>query len=246
MKQEPPELTAIHPDTGFAFRLEDEAFRRWWAATVLPEDANEFVHLYRGTIEEARFVCAMDYIISVQRGEWSTDNVVYAYFLAKNQPVDMKDTQARTNAHYLSNSDAVRYLLDRVRSRSRRVAEERIAARTTAKIEELFDRSLALEGKERLETERAALETSIKFMGNQARERGQESDRRAKKAIQAAVEESKNYDYDTKRLPSLAEAKLHLAMLIDGYGTEAIKELVEGLTPLSITDGNPPHTQRDS
>jgi hypothetical protein len=126
------------------------------------------------------------------------------------------------------------------------VAEERIAARTTAKIEELYERASGLDGKERLETERAALETSIKFLANQARERGQESEKRAKKATQAAMESSKNYDYDTKRLPSLAEAKLHLAMLIDGYGTAAIQDIVEDLTPLGITDGNPPDTQRAS
>lgn len=222
------------PETGFAFALSDESFSRWWAATVLPEDATEFVHLLHGTIEEARYVCAIDYITNVEGKDPGADVTVRAYFLAANRPVELSDPQGRLNAIHMASTNAVKFLLDRVRLRSRRIAEERIAARTVAKIEELYERSSQLEGKEQLDTERAALETSIKLMGNQARERQQESDRRAKKAAQDAITRSREQEGDMKRLPSLAEARLHLAMLVDGHGEEAIAALVKELSPRAI------------
>lgn len=228
---QPPELTAVHPDTGFAFRLSDEAFSRWWAATVLPEDAEQFVNLYHGTIDEARYVCAVDYLVNVMGQTPSADLVVTAYFLARNEPIDLKDSHARTNAHYLSNSDAAAFLSDRVRNRSRRISEERIASLTTTKIEELYSRANSLEGQERLATERAALETSIKYLGNQSRERGQESERRAKKAVQNAIERSRATEYDVKRVPSPAEAKLHIAMLVDTLGADAVASIVQEVAP---------------
>ena len=228
---QPPELTAIHPDTGFAFQLSDEAFSRWWAATVLPEDADQFVNLYHGTIDEARYVCAIDYLTNVMGQTPSSTTVMTAYFLARNEPVDLKDSHARTNAHYLSSSDATEFLSDRVRLRARRIAEERIASLTTTKIEELYGRALSLEGPEKLATERTALETSIKYLGNQSRERGQESERRAKKAVQNAIDRSKSLEYDVKRVPSPAEAKLHIAMLVDTLGVDVVADIVQEVKP---------------
>ncbi len=232
MNTTPPQLTAIHSETGHAFQLTDETFNRWWYATILPEDADEFVNLLHGTIDEARFVCAMEYITGVLNRKASADDVVMAYFMARNEPLDLKDATARLNATYLSQSDATLFLLDRVRSRSVRVAEQRVAARVTAKIEELFERSKGdLDEGDRLDLERLALEAGIKFMANQARERGQESDRRAKKAIKDAIERSKHTEYDVKRVPSLAEAKLHLAMLVDAHGADAVAEIVQEVAP---------------
>lgn len=230
----PPDLTVPHPDTGFAFRLSDEAFSRWWTATVLPEDSTEFVHLLHGTLDEARYVCAIDYITNVEGTAMGADVTVRAYFLAKNKPVDMTDSHARANAQYLSSTDAVAFLLDRVRYRSRRVAEERIANRAIAKIEELFERSAGLEGKEQLDTERAALETSIKYMANQGKERAQEADRRSKKAAQDAITRNREGEGDMKRLPSQAEAQLHLAMLAEGYGVETLQEMLKTIAPKAL------------
>jgi len=224
----------MNTDVGFAFTLTDEAFQRWVTATVLPEDMTEFVHLLHGGLDEARFVCAVDYITNVEGGEMGADATLRAYQLARNEPIDYNDAQGRINAHYLSQCDSTRFLLDRVRNRSRRIAEERIANRAITKIEELFNRSAELDGKERLETERAALEVSMKFLANQARERGQESERRAKKAAQDAITRSRQGEGDMKRLPSLAEAKLHLAMLIDGHGAESVAELVRELSPRAL------------
>jgi hypothetical protein len=238
MKVTPPELTAIHPDTGFAFSLSDEAFSRWWSATILPEDAANFVHLHHGTLDEARFVCAVDYITNVEGTKYGADTILRAYFLAKNLPIEMGDSHARVNAHYLSASDAVGFLLDRVRLRSRRIAEERIANRTAAKIEELFVRASVLDGPEQLNTERLALEMGTKYLANQARERGQEEERRTKKAAQDAIKRSQEREGDMKRLPSLAEAKNHMAMLAEGYGVEALAEILKTISPKELNADN--------
>ena len=136
-----PNYTDVYTDTGFSFELTDEAFNRWWSTTILPEDASEFVHLYRGTLDSARLVCAIDYLTNVQQGKWSADTLVKAYCLAKNLPEDGRDTTLALNAQYLYKEDATEFLLDRVRYRSRRVAEERIASLTTTKIEELHQRA---------------------------------------------------------------------------------------------------------
>jgi hypothetical protein len=227
----PPELDVIHPDTGLAFALSDEAFNRWWATSILPEDAAEFVHLHHGTIEEARFVAALDYLTNVQQGPWNSDTIIRAYCLAQNRALDMRDSLVRANAQYILESPATSYLLDRVRYRSRRIAEERIANRTTTKIEEIFERTTILDGAERLNTERLALEMGIKYLSNQSRERGQEAERRAKKAVQSAMEYSRNSETDEKRVPTLAEAEHFLAMLAEHHGSEAIVGLLQKRLP---------------
>lgn len=221
-----PSLRILHPDTGFAFHLSDESFNRWWSATVLPEDSAEFCHLHRGSIEEARFVCAVDFLTTICKEKAGADTTLKAYCLAQNRALDMQDATLRTNAHYLAQGEAVAFLLDRVRSRSRRLAEERIASRAAAKIEALLDSA------EDLETTKVALDAALKYMANQARERGQESERRQKKAVQDAMDTTRKTEYDYKRVPSLAEARLHIAMLVDAHGPDAVSQFVQEVAPI--------------
>lgn len=230
----PPQFDIIHPDTGFSFQLTDEAFNRWWGATILPEQASEYVHFHQGTIDGARFACAFDYLVNIQRGNWSSDIILKAYSLAMNRPFDTLDAVTRINAQTLYDSDQVQYLLDCVRSRNRRVAEERIANLATNKIEELYERTKTLAGKEQLNTERAALDASIRYLANQSRERAQDTERRDKRAVQEAMKRSRESEGDMQRVPSLHEVKHFIAMLVDAHGPEAVGDLVKEVLPKQL------------
>jgi hypothetical protein len=232
--EQPPDYSATYTDTGFAFELTDEAFNRWWSASILPEDAAEFVHLHHGTMDSARFVCALEYLTTVQSGRWSADTLVKAYCLAKNIPEDLRDATTAQNTQYLYKEDATQFLLERVRYRSRKIAEERIASLTTTKIEELYQRSKYLDGKEQLDAERLALEAGNKFLANQARERGAENERRNRRAMQQALERSRQAEYDVARVPSLPEAKNFIAMLMEAHGAEAMADMVASLLPKEL------------
>jgi hypothetical protein len=227
----PPELDIIHPDTGLAFALSDEAFMRWWSSTILVEDAYEFSYLHAGTIYEARFVCALEFLMTVQQLGHNGETIIRAYCLAQNQPLDMQDALVRSNAQSLYSTPAVGFLMDCVRKRSRRIAEERIANRTTTKIEEVFERTKGLTGKERLETERLALQMGLTYLSNQSRERGAETERRSRKAVQSALERSRHAEADEQRVPGLAEVDHFLSMLVEHHGSDAIEELLRKKLP---------------
>lgn len=230
-------LDVITSETGATLTITDEMFNSWWEATVLPEDAAEFVHFHQGTIDGARLVCAIQYLTAVQGGKYSSDLLVQAYCLAMNIPHQAGVT-TRQNAQLLYQSDQVEFLLERVRLRDRRLAEERIAMRTAKKIEELYERSAGLDGKEQLDTERAALEASVRYMANQSKERAQEAERRNKRAMQEAVKRSKELDMDRRRVPSLQEVKHVLAMLVEAHGAESVSDLLRDVTPKGLRDAD--------
>jgi hypothetical protein len=230
----PPQFDFIHNDTGFAFQITDEAFNRWWNATILADQASEYVHFHQGTIDGARFACALDYLVNVQGGAWSADIILRAYAMAMNAPYDAVDSITKINAQKLYDSDQVKFLLDCVRSRNRRIAEERISNLTTNKIEELYERSKELVDKEKLDTERLALDSSIRYLGHQTKERSLESERRDKRAVQEAMKRSREMEGDMNRVPSLHEVKHFIAMLVDAHGAEAVGELVQEILPKKL------------
>lgn len=252
----PGHASAPLAERGIGFGLSDDDFNRWWHGALLPEDANEFVHFYGGTLDGARFACALTYLTNVDRRAMSNDIIVRAYLAAKNLPdSELRNVKARYEAQALYDEDSVQTLLERVRRRTRYAAEDRIIARTAAKIEELFNRTRTVpDGDDeraefemnggivnaelRFDTEKLALDAALRFMANTTKERSHDMVRRDKRAFAAAVAANQGKARDASAPPNADEAKQFLAMLHETLGTEQFTEIVASMIPAALPSGN--------
>lgn len=246
-------------ERGLRLGLDEETFNRWWYHALLPEDASEFVHLHNGTLEGARFVCALDAMTGIDRRALSGDVITRAYCAARNLPeAEMRSPKVRYEAQALYDTDAVQELLDRVRYRAGRVAWERIAALTVAKIEDLYARTRSPEGvddnaksddaaemamngsavafdpEERRKTEALALDASLRFMANATKERSLDATRRDKRALAQAMNMNKAAARDTSALPDPENFKHFLVMVREAIGVDAFEEAIASLKPAAL------------
>ena len=204
------------------FRLSDKEFMSWYSSSITKEDAYEFVYIFKGTNKEARFVCALDYF---NRNDKTLSNnvILEAYCISDNIPVDYTSPQLRMNAQYLFETNAVHFLLDRVKYRAKRNAEEELINLSTRKIKDWFERADTAEMKDdkkagmRLEVEKVAVEAALRFSSTMSKERQQDIARREKKSIQEGIERAKQMETEKKALPSESEAKQLLIMLATSY-----------------------------
>lgn len=258
----PPERNVTpRADAGVGFGLSDDTFNAWWYGAVLPEDANEFVHFYGGTLDGARFVCALSYLTNVERRTVANDVIVRAYLAAKNLPdSELKNVKVRYEAQALYDEDSVQTLLERVRRRARYAAEDRIVSRTAAKIEELYDRVRPVPTDEneiaefqmnggivnaemRYDTEKLALDASLRFMQNTTKERALDQTRRDKRAIASAMAANQGKAADAAALPNADEFKQFLAMMRDALGAEQFAEAIASMVPAALKAA---HAQEDT
>lgn len=251
-------LARSHSDYRFpdlAFGLDKPTFDAWWASAMLPEDASEYVHFQRGTLDGARFVCALKYFSGPGRSEANSDIIVQSYIVAKNLPKEAaKYPNYRQEAQIVYNSDEVQWLLEKLHYRSERVVRERVALRTADKIEELFDRtknvkasdeaaeqamngSVPTDYKDKLATEKVALDAGIRFVSASAKERVIEEARRDKRAVQRAITEAGMKEKVTGSPPTAYEAVPLLAMIRESLGEQAFNEALnasKSAEPLAI------------
>jgi hypothetical protein len=223
------------------WELTREAFERWWTLVLMPEDSSEYVRLYGGTLDGARFVCALDYLTNVSQRTFTDDLVTRAYLIAIGQP-DAPDT-AKSNfeARALLEDDAVQALLDRVRYHTERRSAERLARRASRKIEELFDRAedpqTALNYEQQLATERTAVAASLQFRRQVDIKEARIETARMKRAVADAQNRSSAPDPSGEHaLPSPGEAKQFLAMLRDRYGPDTFAEIMQSVTPPALPE----------
>jgi len=217
-------------EVGVRFDLSDSTFRRWWYAAILPEDASEYVYLLGGTMQGARFVCAVDYLTNVDRRVFTADLLVRAYCMAHLLPEsEIKSARVRMEAQSLYESDAVQTLMDRVRYRASRASAERIYHLTAAKIEDLYARTNTewADFEERRKTEALFLDSSLRLLATEAKERGQDLLRRDRRAIAAATAAGRIAATQSAAPPTLDEAKQFLAMLREHFGEEQFGKIME-------------------
>ena len=223
----------VTPQGSHRFALDDDTFNRWWKFALFKDEAAEYVHSnLQGTLEGARFVCALDYLQGQESKTLNADLIVESYILAKNLPESAaRDAKTRIEAQCLYDDPAVSYLMDCLRRRNVRSVAERVANMRAAKIEELYERSASegLEPAERLKTEQVFLQASAQVIDNATKERAMEATRRDKRSIQNAIAANSAREKDKHRLPTKEEAKQFLLMLKDAYGDDAFREIVNPL-----------------
>lgn len=244
------------PDLSFG--LDDQTFKAWWQTALLAEDASDYVHFHHGTLDGARFVCALKFLSGPGKRELSTDIVLQSYLIAKNLSVHQNDSvKYRHEAQLIYESDPVQWLLARVTYRSERLERERVALRTAEKLHELFDRVSPSESEEdalskekkggmlrknytkKLATERAVLDAGLRFMSVGSKERSLEDNRRDRGAHRRAIEESEMRDKSAGKAPtSTEEAKLLMIMLRDAFGNEQFAKIVAEIEPPALTSGD--------
>ncbi len=210
------------------FELDDETFEAWWSRAVLPEDAAEFVHLLQGTKDAARFVCAWDGLCASGDRPHSNELVVRAYLFSKGYPEEAAgNVRYRAEALALWEDDAVRALIEVLRYRERRAAEERIATRMCAKLEELYDRAAGEEDpKDRRTDERVALDGSLRFLTIQEQARERKATRRDKRALVEAIGRSRAQTIAVGAPPTPDEARHFLLMLKETLGPQGYADVL--------------------
>lgn len=225
---------------GVRFGLDDDTFKRWWNTAITPEDAAEFVHLHCGSIDDARFVCALDQLTTDAQGCATSDLIITAYIISRNMPEGDKGlSHVKIEAQAVYESEQVKMLIDALRARHNRQARARVEAMTVARIEGLYDRIKKddfEDHEERLNTEKVFLDASVRFLGVAQKERAQEKDRRDKAAIRRAMEQNQQNQRMIHAAPSGPEAKLALEMLREQLGPEQFAEVISQFVPQSIAD----------
>lgn len=219
--------------TGLRFGLTDSAFDSWWRNALLPEDQSEFVHIYNGNKLGARFVCALDYLSRVDNRNTTPDVIVEAYMLAKKLDAGAaSDILVRQNAQYVYEDPSVKVLLDRIRYRTRAIAMERVAAKTYAKVEELYSRAdVEADPDAKLAIEKVAINAGTTLLSIDERQRTADAKRRDAKAFREAMETSRQNQRDASQAPTLDEAKHFILMLKEQFGPEAIAQMFQEALP---------------
>lgn len=221
-----------------AFRLDSSEFERWWKTAVDPEDRASYIHLHQGHMEGARFVCALDHLTRNLGQQRTDDVIVRAYLIASGLPEsDLRVHKIRYEAQAMYEDDAVSTLIESVRYRSGKAAEERIGTLAVNKIEALFERSNTLSGEEQLDTEKVALDGSIRFLGIRERAASAAQARRDKKAVQRAMQINASRGTEAAKLPTLEEAGEFMKMLVNEFGAEAAKQLVDKAMKPALASG---------
>ena len=234
----PGHASAPVKDGGIRFGLDEAAFLRWWHAAVLAEDADEFVHLYGGTMDQARFVCSLDYLTSIDQQAVGSDVIVRAFVTARNLPEDsMRDIGVRMEAQAHYTSPPVMTLMDRVRYRSERAFEERIRRQTAARLEAMYTRVRKMDEDDPalLSVERGVLDASVKFLAMTQKDRHHVDDLRARRSIADAAARSREVNADQLKAPSKEEAKNFMVMLRETLGDE---EFAEALKQVALPPSN--------
>jgi hypothetical protein len=230
------------------FYLDDAIFTAWWEA-LAPEDRDEFTHVYGGTRAQARFVCALDYLRSVARRDPKDDLILRAHAYAQNLDYEgiRRDFNARSRSQATYESPAVERLMEMLRYRSRRNAEERIFARTQRKLEQWYDRAdemlnlrkegLVIDDAALFRIENAAVTQSNQFLARASKERVAHENRKEREAADAAIALGRARESDALRPPTPEQARSYLAMLAEQLGPEEFAQIAASVTPLSLPSG---------
>jgi hypothetical protein len=204
------------------FGLSDKTFEAWWDITPA-EDTEDFVHIRGGNKLGARFVCALDYLNAVLERP-TIAVLVRAYVLARKLEESCADDPAtRIEAQNLYADEAVEELLGRIRFRSKQRALDRLAEKTIQKLDEQLE----------VEEPRGdVLKAAVAVMALEQRDRVTDNARRDKAAYRRTMDTSRQHLRDSSQPPSLEEFRTSIAMAMELFGVETVRELVLAALPI--------------
>ncbi len=227
-----PRFASPESNSGARFGLDQASFGRWWRA-LPPEDQAEFTSIYGGDEVLARFVCAFDYLTTMQHKPQSNTVIVYAYMLAARLPDDQLP-EAQIRAAKAWAHDAVQFLIDRLRYRADRQAKSRITNAVTYLIESEISRVMnpefthddpSVTTDQRVKVGQLALS----FMKLVQREDVADRAERAKRgAVLAAAQLEAAKKADTEEITA-DSARLYLRMIQNTLGEEVFRKTISQL-----------------
>jgi hypothetical protein len=216
-------------ERGHAFGLDRDTFEQWWAYTVDPKDASEFVHFHHGSLEGARYVCALEELLSREGSAISSDCIVRAYCAAYVMPFEsMHDQDVKIQAQLLHQLDSTQWLLDRVHYRNRQQTEARLAAIATRKIEQISQDD---DEEPDLKKKQVVIDASLRFLSIQQKERQAEQVRRDKRSHQAMLDRAQTMEKHVEGDPSISEVKQFFVRMKETFGAEAINAIIQEVFP---------------
>jgi hypothetical protein len=220
----PSPLLKIVSDGGGAFGLSDALFVRWWRG--LPADDKDSFGRLDGDELLAKFVCAYDFLSSVE--EENTSTLVRAYAIATGlheESFETKQRAARAWEH-----PAARELLARLQGREFARSERRILRSVSALLEDTLEKALA---DENMGNRQKAIDSAVKFlnMGSEERKgareiRSLQENEVLKKELVTQREEHKRQG---ERMPELTGdvAAGYVRSIIHAIGKDKVIEIIE-------------------
>jgi hypothetical protein len=213
-------------------------FSQWWLS-ISQQDADEFVHIHAGTIDGARMVCALDYMLRIERRSHTYDLITRAYQIAHGlDESQCRDAAVRMNAQALYTSDAVVFLRERLDRRRRDEVDEEIHRLTAERLRKLYSATQDDEGNLDLDSKlhSVVLEASNKLLGLGVRERQHEADRRDRRALARAAESNRSAMKTVTAAPTMDEAKAFVQMLRQALPPAEFQEILADIEPHGTTD----------
>ena len=115
------------------FVLSEGDFERW-RRSIPPVDWDAFVSLHHGKEPHARFVCALDMLVNIQKREQAIGTIIEAFCIATGAHRD--ETKTARDAKESYDLDPVRFLWDRLERNRQRAVKTRIENLVGSIIEE--------------------------------------------------------------------------------------------------------------
>lgn len=216
------------------YELPDHQFQGWWNL-LLPEDKEEFKWAYHGDELLARFLCALDLLMTSKiKGGDHTALIQLAYHIAAKpyatHRVELSDNKLRTLALQAYQHPAVQQILDRVRLRSRMRERNRIENLALEEAEQMLkDASQRNENDQPLfdmKDRKLALDTALKLMEMTDTEQARQRQERSRKAFQMARQRA--MEGETNESPAVMRATLKA--LASKLGPEEVRKALTALT----------------
>lgn len=210
------------------YELPDHQFQGWWNL-LLPEDKEEFKWAYHGDELLARFLCALDLLMTakVKGGDHSALIQLAYHIAAKPYPthrIELSSPKLRTLALQAYQHPAVQQILDRVRLRSRMRERNRIETLTLEQVELLLQdigqRDDADNPKFDIKDRTAALGVAMKIMDLTDTEQARQRQERSRKAFQMA--RARAMEGEANESPAVMRATLKA--LVAKLGPEEVKK----------------------
>lgn len=228
-----PRFASPESASGARFGLDTPSFARWWNA--LPaEDQAEFTKIYGGDELLARFVCAFDYLTTMQHKPQSNTVIVYAYMIAARLSDD-ELPQAQIRAAKAWQHDAVQFLLDKLRYRSARQATARITNAVTHLIEHEISRVMNPEyvGDDQTDVTDTRVKVgnmALAFMKLVQREDIAMQAERARRGAQLATAQLKAAQAEASDAAITEDSgKIYIRMITETLGVEFAQEVIKEL-----------------
>jgi len=197
-----------------------------WKKTIPPIDWDCFVSMHHGQEPHARFVCALDILVNVQKREESIGLIVDAFCMATGAYSGESKTSREAKESF--DLDPVRFLWDRIQRNATRAVKSRVESLLGQALESRLSAHLiAPDNKDSI------LKDAIAFVKMVRDEENRERDQLLARGIERLKGDSEAKVRAFEK-PSVASAVEYVKLLTEKFGTNEMINIIEQAVPKSL------------